>query len=436
MSSDDDRGLDGRSGSGRRSSPGRSESGTPGGARRAERPDSSSIGRRGGRSAGASRAKRDGTRRSDGASGSRGAPRRRSDAGLGPGAPQAGSDAASGARRPQRRRSDAASDGARAAQRRSGRTTGDRSPDPRRAGSSQSGRDERQRGGLSDRSSDDAAERRRRSAKEERRARNAGRGVRNVRPPETRREPRVVGPPIPDDITGQELAPEVRKELSSLSKERAEFVARHLVMAGQLLDEEPETAYQHAVAARARGARLGVAREANAIAAYRTGRYDEALAEFRALRRITGSNEYWPAMADCERGLGRPQRAIEMGGAPEAATLDAAGRAELRLVVAGARRDLGQYEAALVTLRVPELTGHPRPWSARLRYAYADTLLDSGDVEGAKEWFLRTADIDPEDETGAAERLVELGGAEIETDGSARGAADTAGEPEDGPARI
>jgi tetratricopeptide (TPR) repeat protein len=289
---------------------------------------------------------------------------------------------------------------------------------------------------LSDQSSDDAAERRRRSAKEERRARNAGRGVRNVRPPETRREPRVVGPPIPDDITGQELAPEVRKELSSLSKERAEFVARHLVMAGQLLDEEPETAYQHAVAARARGARLGVAREANAIAAYRTGRYDEALAEFRALRRITGSNEYWPAMADCERGLGRPQRAIEMGGAPEAATLDAAGRAELRLVVAGARRDLGQYEAALVTLRVPELTGHPRPWSARLRYAYADTLLDSGDVEGAKEWFLRTADIDPEDETGAAERLVELGGAEIETDGSARGAADTAGEPEDGPARI
>jgi predicted TPR repeat methyltransferase len=87
-------------------------------------------------------------------------------------------------------------------------------------------------------------------------------------------------------------------------------------------------------------------------------------------------------------------------------------------------------------LRVPELTGHPRPWSARLRYAYADTLLDSGDVEGAKQWFLRTADIDPEDETGAAERLVELGGAEIETGGSVREAADTAAEPEDGPARI
>jgi len=207
-------------------------------------------------------------------------------------------------------------------------------------------------------------------------------------------------------------------------------------MAGQLLDEEPETAYQHAVAARARAARLGVAREANAIAAYRTGRYDEALAEFRALRRITGSNEYWPAMADSERGLGRPQRAIEMAGAPEAATLDAAGRAELRLVVAGARRDLGQYEAALVTLRVPELAANPRPWSARLRYAYADTLLESGDVEGAKEWFLRTAEIDPEDETGAAERLAELDDANIETDGSAQGLDDTAVEPEAGPART
>jgi hypothetical protein len=164
---------------------------------------------------------------------------------------------------------------------------------------------------------------------------------------------------------------------------------------------------------------LGVTREALAIAAYRTGRYDEALSEFRALRRITGSNEYWPAMADCERGLGRPQRALDMGGAPEAQTLDAAGRAELRLVVAGARRDLGQYDAALVTLRVPELTGAVKPWTARLRYAYADTLLDAGDIEAAKQWFLRTADADPDDETGVFERLAELDGAEVGPDNEA-----------------
>jgi hypothetical protein len=97
-----------------------------------------------------------------------------------------------------------------------------------------------------------------------------------------------------------------------------------------------------------------------------------------------------------------------MGGAPEAETLDAAGRAELRLVVAGARRDLGQYDAALLTLRVPELTGPVKPWTARLRYAYADTLLDAGDIEEAKHWFLQTAQADPDDETGVFERLAEL----------------------------
>ncbi len=261
------------------------------------------------------------------------------------------------------------------------------------------------------------------------RTRSSGRGRRNprgyrgaARPGRNRRptgraggssDHRRDGPAAPDlpaDITGLELAPEVRKELSSLPKERADLVAKHLVAAGQLVDEDPEAAYQHAAAARARAARLGVVREALAITAYYTGRYAEALKEFRALRRLTGSNEYWPAMADCERGLGRPRRAIDMAGAPEAQTLDPAGRAELRLVTAGARRDLGQYEAALVTLRVPELADVVRPWSARLRYAYADTLLEMGDREGAKEWFLRATDVDPDDETGAVERLAELDG--------------------------
>ncbi|WQD14004.1 MAG: hypothetical protein U1U88_002479 [Lawsonella clevelandensis] len=55
-------------------------------------------------------------------------------------------------------------------------------------------------------------------------------------------------------------------------------------------------------------------------------------------------------MADCERGLGRPERAIDMLNSEYAAYLDADGRAELLIVVAGARADLGQHDAAVVVL--------------------------------------------------------------------------------------
>jgi len=218
-------------------------------------------------------------------------------------------------------------------------------------------------------------------------------------------------PELPEEVTGHELDADVARELGALTKYSRERVARHLVMAGRLLDEQPERAYEHAVAARRVAGRLAVVREAVGLAAYHLGSYDVALAELRAARRISGSLEHWPVMADCERGLGRPERALRMAAAAEAHLLDAAGRAELRIVAAGARQDLGQPEAALLTLQVPELaTGTVQPWVARLRYAYAEALLAVGRADDARTWFARAAQADPESVTDAAERLAELEG--------------------------
>ncbi|NNU26396.1 hypothetical protein HLI28_02395 [Isoptericola sp. JC619] len=128
----------------------------------------------------------------------------------------------------------------------------------------------------------------------------------------------------------------------------------HLVMAGRLLDADPELAYAHAQAAVRRAGRIDVVREAAGIAAYRTGRYAEALRELRTVRRLNGSSEHLPLMADAERGLGRPERAIALAGSEEARTLDAEARTELAIVVSGARTDLGEHDAALVVLdRIP-----------------------------------------------------------------------------------
>jgi tetratricopeptide (TPR) repeat protein len=186
-------------------------------------------------------------------------------------------------------------------------------------------------------------------------------------------------------------------------------VARHLVAAGMLMDSDPATAYKHTLAARARAARIAVVREACGEAAYAAGEYAEALSELRAAKRMNGSPDYLPVMADCERALGRPDRALALARTPAAADLSPELKVEMTIVEAGARRDLGEVDAALRTLENAPLRSRSRAdWVARLRYAYADTLLAGGRSEEALEWFHRTVAVDPDEVTDATDRVAEL----------------------------
>nr|WP_251055060.1 tetratricopeptide repeat protein [Streptomyces sp. ISL-66] len=185
-------------------------------------------------------------------------------------------------------------------------------------------------------------------------------------------------------------------------------------MVARLIDEDPEQAYAYSRIALRLASRVAAVREAAGFAAYATQKYAEAIAEFRAAKRMTGSPELWPVIADCERGLGRPERALTMAGEPEVQKLDKAGQVEMRLVAAGARRDMGQLEAAIVTLQSPELASHSvQPWTARLRYAYADALLAAGREDEAREWFAKTLEADKDGATDASDRLAELDGVEF-----------------------
>ncbi|POM22374.1 hypothetical protein BTM25_57860 [Actinomadura rubteroloni] len=228
-------------------------------------------------------------------------------------------------------------------------------------------------------------------------------------------EPRHDDPLLPDDVTGEELDADARVELRTLPKDLAARVARHLVMAGRLAEDEPEQSYKHARAARRLASRVGIVREAAGLAAYAAGEWAEALAELRAARRLgAGDETYLPVMADSERGLGRPERALDLVKSPEASRLDTAGLVELRIVESGARRDLGQHDAAVVTLQIPELRDRRlRPWSARLFYAYADALAEAGREAEASDWFARSSAADRDGETDAAERYAEIEGLEI-----------------------
>lgn len=159
-----------------------------------------------------------------------------------------------------------------------------------------------------------------------------------------------VAPDIPDEVTFDLLDKGARARLRTLSKDNAEDVGRHLIMAGRLLDIDPSRAHQHALVAVARGGRVDIVREAAALTAYASGRYGDALREFRTVRRLNGSSEHLALMADCERGLGRPERAIALAQEPEAKKLDPGTAVELQIVIAGARMDMGSAEAALLTL--------------------------------------------------------------------------------------
>ncbi|WP_380280362.1 hypothetical protein [Kitasatospora purpeofusca] len=206
----------------------------------------------------------------------------------------------------------------------------------------------------------------------------------------------------------------MRQELKSLPKTLADDVARNLVMVARLLDSEPEEAYQYSRVALRLASRVAAVREAAGFASYVTQRYSEALTEFRAARRMTGRVDLWPVMADCERGLGRPERALAMAGEPEVKQLDKAGQVEMRLVAAGARADMEQFDAAVVTLQSPELASPAvHPWTARLRYAYAEALIAAGRGEEARDWFAKAADADTDGSTNAAERLAEIDGVEF-----------------------
>ena len=227
--------------------------------------------------------------------------------------------------------------------------------------------------------------------------------------PRTADQAKYDGPPLPEDITGKELDRSVSAQLKGLPEKLASRVARHLAAAGMLIDEDPETAYQHTLAARARASRLAVVREATGEAAYASGHYAEALSELRAAKRMNGATAYLPIMADCHRALGRPEEALKLAKSPGVASFAPEAKAEMTIVEAGALRDLGRFDAALRTLEKAPLQSQNRaPWVVRLRYAYAETLEQAGRTTDALAWFHRTHAIDGGELTDAEARAEQL----------------------------
>jgi hypothetical protein len=197
-------------------------------------------------------------------------------------------------------------------------------------------------------------------------------------------------PFLPDEVTAHDLPPGARNELKTLSKENADQVARYLAMASKLIDDDPELAHQHALSASRRAGRIAIVRETLAITAYATGDFALALRELRTYRRISGSDDQIALMVDSERGVGRADRALELGRSVDRSTLETSVRVELAIAMSGARLDLGEPERALQELDIPELDpDRAFEWSPALFAARAAVLEELGRTDEAEQWQRR-----------------------------------------------
>ena len=204
---------------------------------------------------------------------------------------------------------------------------------------------------------------------------------------------------IDDDVEFSQLDRQARQRLRTLSKESANRVGRHLVMAGNLVESDPELAYQHAHSAMRRAGRVDVVREAVALTAYATGRYAEALREIRTVRRLSGLDALRAIEADCERGLGRPERALDLVAAPPSKDMSDVDRVELAIVASGARLDLDQPEAALLVLDQDLVRGVvDEDMKVRVALARATALRAAGRTAEADALEATIPEPEPEEE--------------------------------------
>ena len=154
-------------------------------------------------------------------------------------------------------------------------------------------------------------------------------------------------PKMPKGIEWSMLSTDDRERLRGLSKEHAENIGLHILAAYTLEERNPELALEHAKWVAHQASRIDFARETLAFVAYRQGDYKLALREFRTAFRMNGFLDYLPFIADCERGMGEPKKAIETAMSDDAKYLRGESKAEMFLVYAGALGDLELWNKAI-----------------------------------------------------------------------------------------
>jgi tetratricopeptide (TPR) repeat protein len=211
----------------------------------------------------------------------------------------------------------------------------------------------------------------------------------------------------PGDGLSRAIQDEIRRTAPA-GRERD--ATSRLVRAIELLDrDDPKAAAAEAEKAKALAPRSGAVREVLGLALYGLGRWQDALTELKAYKRISGRSDQNHLIADSLRGLGRPAEAVPLAEeALRAKGVTNEAKAEAVIVAASALADQGRFAEALAFLgRAKTREDVAEGYTLRLWYVKGDILERAGRREEAAREFARVMRHDAS-AYDAAERLAAI----------------------------
>ena len=205
---------------------------------------------------------------------------------------------------------------------------------------------------------------------------------------------------LPDDVVG---------ELKGTARPgKGQILVQVFAEAATAFEEEdlPE-AIRLAEQAKHIALRSASVRELLGLAYYRDGKFKDAARELSAFRRLAGSTEQNPVLADCYRAMDKPERALELCNEIESSVPEPI-RYEGAIVAAGALTDMDRIDEAIARIESLDLNPssaaqhHLRAW-----YVLGDLLERRGRFTVALNFFEAVSAADPES-TDAPERARRL----------------------------
>ena len=189
-----------------------------------------------------------------------------------------------------------------------------------------------------------------------------------------------------------------------VAEELARVTPRHRVPGAAQELEEAAVAFvagryakarHHAEEAKALAPRLPAIREVLGLSAYRMGRWDQALAELRTFRRLSGDTTHIPIEMDVLRALERHDEVEaafallrRLGGSP--AAMD-----EGRVVYASFLLDQDRAREAWEVARPANLRAAPSDGDLRVWYVAARAAARLGDRSGSRRLYQAIVEADP-----------------------------------------
>jgi tetratricopeptide (TPR) repeat protein len=156
---------------------------------------------------------------------------------------------------------------------------------------------------------------------------------------------------------------------------------------------------------------VAAVRELAGLAAYRSGKWREALKHLQAHAALAGSTEHLPVLMDIQRALRKPKKVADLWTELRQSSPEPDVLAEGRIVAAASLAESGDLQGAiamLATAGASKALRNPSNRHIRQWYLLADLYERAGDVPRARELFERILRVDRE-AYDVADRLVGLG---------------------------